>query len=92
VETNLEAAEALGRLYAVLDRIDPTARVIFVLRFVEDVPVSDIADALGCSLATAKRRVSRISKRIATIAERDTTLVSFLAAATPPDTVEPRDG
>jgi RNA polymerase sigma-70 factor (ECF subfamily) len=75
-----EAADALRRLEALLDRVDADARIVFVLRFVEDVPTVEIADALGCSLATAKRRVKRAHERIARAAALDPVLCEFVAA------------
>lgn len=40
-------------------------RVAWMLRHVEELPLDEVADACGCSLATAKRRVARAEARIA---------------------------
>jgi RNA polymerase sigma-70 factor (ECF subfamily) len=73
-----DAAEALRRLDALLDRLDPDARIVFVLRFVEDVPTTEIAESLGCSLATAKRRVKRARERVEAAAEKDPVLCAYV--------------
>lgn len=65
------AAEALARLDELLGRLDDETRLVFVLRFVEDVPATEIAETLGCSLATAKRRVKRAREKVGLMAERD---------------------
>lgn len=65
------AAEALARLDELLGRLDDETRLVFVLRFVEDVATTDIAETLGCSLATAKRRVKRAREKVGVMAERD---------------------
>jgi RNA polymerase sigma-70 factor, ECF subfamily len=65
------AVEALARLDELLTRLDDASRLVFVLRFVEDVPTADIAETLGCSLATAKRRVKRARDKVDRLAALD---------------------
>jgi RNA polymerase sigma-70 factor (ECF subfamily) len=48
----------LVRIYRTLDEIAPQSRIAWVLRFVEGERLEDVADACGCSLATAKRRIA----------------------------------
>ncbi|WP_367131185.1 sigma-70 family RNA polymerase sigma factor [Saccharothrix sp. HUAS TT1] len=43
----------------VLDRLTPEQRVAFVLHDAFDVPFAEIADALGCEVATARQHASR---------------------------------
>ncbi|HHH29420.1 MAG TPA: sigma-70 family RNA polymerase sigma factor [Polyangiaceae bacterium] len=78
--TDHAAAEALARLDELLARLDDETRLVFVLRFVEDVPTTDIAETLGCSLATAKRRVKRAREKVGVMAERDPLLRRWAAA------------
>lgn len=73
-----DAREALRRLYAILDRIDDDARMAFVLRHVRGLELTEVASAVGCSLATAKRRIAKASERIAVHARGDTALGIFL--------------
>jgi RNA polymerase sigma-70 factor (ECF subfamily) len=52
----------------VLDRLSPEQRVAFVLHDAFAVPFSEIADALGCSVATARQHASR-GRRLAADAD-----------------------
>ncbi|WP_437784653.1 RNA polymerase sigma factor [Sorangium sp. So ce1097] len=72
---------ALGRLYRILDQVDDRSRTLFVLRFIEGLELTEIAAALGCSLATTKRHLARASHRILTAAQRDPALSAYLAKA-----------
>lgn len=75
---DVDAAEALRRLELLLDRIDAGSRVVFVLRFVENIPTAEIAEALDCSLATAKRRVKRARERVESAAAEDPVLCHYV--------------
>lgn len=72
---------ALTRLYAILDQVDDRSRTLFVLRFIEGLELTEIAAALGCSLATTKRHLARASHRILTAAQRDPALSAYLTKA-----------
>lgn len=47
----------VAAIYRVLDRVSADARLAWVLRCVEDEPLEVVAQALGCSRATAHRRL-----------------------------------
>jgi RNA polymerase sigma-70 factor (ECF subfamily) len=74
-----EAREALGRLYTLLDRLDDRSRMLFVLRYVEGLELTDVAAALGMSLATLKRNLAKVSARVHAMAAGDPVLVTYLA-------------
>ena len=61
-----------------LEQLDPGSRVLFVLRHVEELELSEIALAEGVSLATLKRRLARAERRFEAIAERDPVLRDYL--------------
>jgi RNA polymerase sigma-70 factor (ECF subfamily) len=48
----------LARLYEVLESLPTDQRLAWSLRYLEGEPLDIVAEACGCSLATAKRRVS----------------------------------
>ena len=73
------APEALARLHAILDRQSPGARLVFVLRYVEGMDLTEVAAALDISLATAKRHLARASARVFAMVERDPALVDYLS-------------
>lgn len=54
--TGPEERDAMWRLLATLP---PRQRVVLVLRFYEDLPEKDIAEALGVSVGTVKSQLSR---------------------------------
>jgi RNA polymerase sigma-70 factor, ECF subfamily len=72
------AREGIQRLYRALDRLDAGSRVLFVLRHVEQLELTEVAQAEGCSLATVKRRLARADQRFEAIAAQDPVLRSFL--------------
>jgi RNA polymerase sigma-70 factor (ECF subfamily) len=88
---NLAEREALGALYRVLDRVDDRARVLFVLRFIEGLELTEIGHALGCSLATTKRRLAGASHRVLALAGREPALAAYLACAAKPEREEETD-
>jgi len=53
-----EERAILSRLYEVLDGLPTDQRLAWSLRYLEGEPLDAVAAACGCSLATAKRRVS----------------------------------
>jgi RNA polymerase sigma-70 factor (ECF subfamily) len=77
----LEERRALHALYRVLDRVDTKRRVVFVLRYVDGLELSEIATVLGCSLATAKRRAADAASRISLLAARDPVLSAYVGGA-----------
>jgi RNA polymerase sigma-70 factor (ECF subfamily) len=48
---------AFMSLHRALDRVPPKARIAWVLRYLEQEQLEDVARLCGCSLATTKRRI-----------------------------------
>ncbi len=59
-----EDRAALRNVYAVLDRIPVEQRLAWTLRHVEGESLPDVAALIGCSLATAKRRIAAAQERL----------------------------
>ncbi len=76
-----EAREALRRLYAALDRVSDEERLVFVLRHIQGLELTEVAAALDISLATTKRRLQKVMTRLVATAERDPALSSYLEPA-----------
>jgi RNA polymerase sigma-70 factor, ECF subfamily len=70
--------EALTRFEAILAKLAPRTRRVFVLRYVEKLELIDVAAAMDISLATAKRHLSRASMRVFAMAEREPALVDYV--------------
>jgi RNA polymerase sigma-70 factor (ECF subfamily) len=85
-----EAREALGRCYAILDKLGTRERAAFVLRYMEERTLDEVATGLGVSLSTAKRLVTRSAERVSKHVGSDHGLRSFFdqrqSAAAPPRT------
>jgi RNA polymerase sigma-70 factor (ECF subfamily) len=56
---NPRARAAVRSLYAILDRVDDRDRMAFALRYAEGYELTEVAEAIGVSLATAKRCIAR---------------------------------
>jgi len=59
-----ETREALARCYAILDKLGARERAAFVLRYLEEQTLEEVASGLGVSLSTAKRLVTRAGERV----------------------------
>jgi RNA polymerase sigma-70 factor, ECF subfamily len=72
-----ESRQALRRFYAVLDRLGAEERSAFALRHLEGFKLEEVAQALGTSLATAKRRLQRASTLVSRYVEADPALAPY---------------
>lgn len=54
-----------------LARLSPRERAVLVLRYWDDLPISEVAAILGCSAGTVKSTASRGAARLAGILARD---------------------
>ena len=83
-----EAREALARCYAILDKLGARERAAFVLRYMEERTLEEVASGLGVSLSTAKRLVTRSAERVSKHVGSDQGLRTFFdqrqSAAAPP--------
>ena len=59
-----EDAVLLGETLRRLRRIPPRARACWVLRAVEGYELKEVAEAVGCSLATTKRDIARADRAL----------------------------
>ena len=66
-----------ARCYAILDKLGARERAAFVLRYMEERTLEEVATGLGVSLSTAKRLVSRSSERVSKHVGNDEGLRSF---------------
>jgi RNA polymerase sigma-70 factor (ECF subfamily) len=73
-----EARDALVRFYRLLDRLGAQQRMVFVLRHIEGLELMEVAEAAGVSLATVKRWLPRLARRLHVQAARDPVLRNYL--------------
>jgi RNA polymerase sigma-70 factor (ECF subfamily) len=76
------AREAAQRLYAALDRIDPTHRIAFALAVIDERPLQEVADLTDASLSAVKTRVWRARKELDRLASRDSVLAAYVGDLT----------
>jgi RNA polymerase sigma-70 factor (ECF subfamily) len=55
----------LAQIYALLQTLAPADRIAWTLRYIERHRLEMVAELMGCSLATAKRRILRAQRFIA---------------------------
>jgi RNA polymerase sigma-70 factor (ECF subfamily) len=76
-----QSREALRRFYAILDRLGSQERAAFALRHLEGMTLEEIAEALGISLATVKRRLERAARTVERRVGADPWLASYRKGA-----------
>lgn len=77
-EGRADAREAVRRLYAILDRLEPKYRVTYALHVIDGRSLHDVAKTTGTTRAAAKNRMWRARKMVNERARRDPLLRSFL--------------
>jgi len=77
-EERAMAREAARRLYAELDRIEPTHRLAFTLHAIDGRPLEEVAQIMEATLMATKARVWRARQALEKRARRDPLLMSFL--------------
>jgi RNA polymerase sigma-70 factor (ECF subfamily) len=75
---DVESRDLLDRLYALLDRLTPRDRLVFVLRRMESKTVEEIAETLGLSASTVKRSMAHASGRLSTWIDADPGLAGLV--------------
>ena len=68
---NPEATATMRAMYRVLDSLPPEERLVFTLRFMAELELTEVAAACGVSLATIKRRLSRAETKFQEAAVSD---------------------
>jgi RNA polymerase sigma-70 factor, ECF subfamily len=64
-DEELEALEQSARLIAAVHQLDPLTSDAFILRFVEQLSVAEVAEAMGEPIGTVKSRLHRGRQRLA---------------------------
>jgi RNA polymerase sigma-70 factor, ECF subfamily len=71
-------ADLLTALHRVLDQVSERLCTAFILRYVQDLTIAEIAVAMETSDATAKRDVARGRARVLLLASREPSLCDYL--------------
>jgi RNA polymerase sigma-70 factor (ECF subfamily) len=78
-EERTSMREAVRRLYAELDRLEPRLRMAFTLFAIENRSLREVAEIMESSLATAKVRVWRARRALEARAKKDPLLSEFFS-------------
>lgn len=73
---------AMRALYELFDRMDPELRIVFALRVVDGMELTEVAELTDVSLSTVKRRVKRAEEWFFPRARQDERLSSFAGGET----------
>jgi RNA polymerase sigma-70 factor (ECF subfamily) len=74
---DFESRDLLARLYALLDRLSPRDRLVFVLRRMDAMTVDEIAATMDISISTVKRSMAHASSRLSLWVEADPELADL---------------
>ncbi len=75
---NPESLRAAREVYAILERLSVDDRLVFALRYINELELAAVATLCGVSLATAKRRLRKAEKRFVAAAMNVPTLVAWI--------------
>jgi RNA polymerase sigma-70 factor, ECF subfamily len=73
------AREALWRFESILDKLTPSSRRVFVLRYVDKLELTEVASQMDISVATVKRHLARAAATVSAMVEREPALADYLA-------------
>ena len=77
-ESQRLAKEAMRRLYAILDRIEPQYRIAYTLHVLDDRPMKEVAAIAGCSTIAVKNRIWRARGMVRSRALREPLLAKYI--------------
>jgi RNA polymerase sigma factor (sigma-70 family) len=75
---DVESRDLLRKCYAVLDRLSPRDRLVFVLRRMESMTVEEIATTMDLSVSTVKRSMNHASGRLSRWIRSDPSLAELV--------------
>jgi RNA polymerase sigma-70 factor (ECF subfamily) len=76
-QADMESRDLLRRFYALLDRLAPRPRLVFVLRQLESMTVEEVATHMELSISTVKRALSHATNKLSRWIEADPGLAGF---------------
>jgi RNA polymerase sigma-70 factor (ECF subfamily) len=76
-----ETREVVARLLELVGKLNEQSSRVFELRYLEEKELTEVADAMSISLATAKRYLARAAARVFAMAEREPSLAAYVRRA-----------
>jgi RNA polymerase sigma-70 factor (ECF subfamily) len=84
VSDDIEARLVAARMRELLGKLKPDSCHLLELRFVRGHELTEVAETMGVSLATAKRHLARASAHVRALAEREPVVAEYLRDACGP--------
>ncbi len=78
VSDDIEAHLVVSRMRDLLGRLKPASYQLLELRYVRGKELTEVAEAMGVSLATAKRHLARASAHVRVLAQREPVVAEYL--------------
>ncbi len=78
--SNVESRDLLRKCHALLDRLTPRDRLVFIMRRLESMTVEEIAATMDISVSTVKRSMAHASDRLMRWIDADPGLAGLLDA------------
>lgn len=78
VDDGSEARRVLSGFYKVLDQLSLEHRSAFVLRHLQGMSLEETAQAMGVSLATAKRKIKRATQEVDVLVAENENLAAYV--------------
>jgi RNA polymerase sigma factor (sigma-70 family) len=76
-EMDPESREVIVHLYRLIDQLRIKDRTIYVLRYIEGLEQAEIAQLVGVSVSTVRRRLERLTKRLGVLMSADPVLAPY---------------
>jgi RNA polymerase sigma-70 factor (ECF subfamily) len=70
--------EAVSAVYRLLDTLGVDARIAFTLRYINEMELTEVAEACNVSQATIKRRLAKAKRQFCALAKADSTLKEWV--------------
>jgi RNA polymerase sigma-70 factor, ECF subfamily len=80
IEMDPEAREVIVHLYRIIDKLRLKDRTIYILRYIEGLEQAEIAQLVGISVSTVRRRLDRLTKRVNLLMNGDPVLAPYIEA------------
>ena len=77
-EMDPESREVIVHLYHLIDQLRIKDRTIYILRYIEGLEQAEIAQLVGVSVSTVRRRLERLTKRLSVLMSSDPVLAPYL--------------
>jgi RNA polymerase sigma-70 factor (ECF subfamily) len=84
-----ETREAVRRLYRLLDDLGAQDRSLFVSRYIDQMELKEVAAVHAMSFTTTRRRIERMTRRVAARMRGDAVLAGYVERLAGPETEKP---